>query len=83
MCQAPLVFAEILAISNFELVIVFRLVATLCENGGTLNVMVKLEDIFVPLTIAHLVFKANRMEVSKVQLESWHVVVVWPNFITF
>jgi hypothetical protein len=32
-----------------------------------------LEDIFVPLVVPHPIFEVNRMEVSKVQLESWHV----------
>jgi hypothetical protein len=44
----------------------FRLAATLCENGGPLDVMVKLNDNFVP-PIVHLVFKAIRTKVSKVQ----------------
>jgi len=37
--------------------------------------MVRLEDTFVPLVVPHPVFKANCMELSKVQLESWHVVM--------
>ncbi len=53
----------------------FRLVATLWESGGTSNVMVKLKDTFVPPTIPHPIFEASYVEVSKVQLESWHVVV--------
>jgi len=55
-----------MAILGIQLIAMFRLVATLCENGGPLDVMVKLEDNFVPL-IVYLVFKANRTEVSKVQ----------------
>jgi hypothetical protein len=51
----------------------FHLAATLCENGGTLDVMVRLEDIFVLHVVPHLVFKANCSEVTKVQLEFWHV----------
>jgi hypothetical protein len=47
-------------------------VATLCENGGTLDVMVKLEDTFVLLIVSHLVFEANRMKVSKIQHKFWH-----------
>jgi len=31
--------------------------ATLCENGGTPQVMVRLEDIFVTLTIPHPILK--------------------------
>jgi hypothetical protein len=69
-CQAPLFFAKTLAISGIQKIVVFRLVATLCENGGTSNVMVRSEDIFVPSGAPHLVFETNRMKVSKVQLES-------------
>ncbi len=53
----------------------FHLAVTLCENGGTLKVMVRSEDTFVPPAIPHPIFKANRTKVSKVQLESWHVVM--------
>jgi hypothetical protein len=49
------------------------LATTLCENGGTSYVMVRLEDTFVPPTIPHQVSKTNCTKVSKVQLESWHV----------
>jgi hypothetical protein len=35
--------------------------------------MVRSEDTFVPLEVPLPIPKANRMEVSKVQLESWHV----------
>jgi len=52
---------------------VFHLVATLCENGGTPKVMVRLENTFVPLEVPFLDSKANHTEVSKVQLEFWHV----------
>jgi len=45
---------------------VFYLVATLWENGGTSNVMVKLKDIFVPAVVPHPIFEANYMKVSKV-----------------
>jgi len=48
----------------------FCLATTLCENGGTLEMMVRLEDTFVPHAIPHPVFQANYTEVSKVQLES-------------
>jgi hypothetical protein len=44
----------------------------LCENGGTLDVMVELNDTFVPLVIPHPISKANYMKVSKVQPKSWH-----------
>jgi hypothetical protein len=48
----------------------FQLATTLCENGGTLEVMVRSEDTFVPFAIPHLIFEANCMEVSKAQLKS-------------
>jgi hypothetical protein len=61
-----------LAISNIQPIVVFRLVATLWENGGTSNVMVKLKDTFVPPVLPHPIFDAICMEVSKVQPKSWH-----------
>jgi hypothetical protein len=54
---------------------VICLAVTLCENGGIPEVMVRLEDIFMPHAVPHPIFKANYMELSKVQLEFWHVVV--------
>jgi hypothetical protein len=53
----------------------FPLVATLHENGGTLNVIIRLKNIFVFLIVPHLVSKINHMEVSKVQLEYWHAIM--------
>jgi hypothetical protein len=50
----------------------FFLVAALCENDETLDVMVKSKDTFVPLTNPHPFFEVNYMEVSKVQPKSWH-----------
>jgi hypothetical protein len=72
-CEAPLFSIETLAISSIQLVVVFLLVATLCENGGTPKVMVRSEDTFVPSAIPHPIFETNHMELSNVQLESWHV----------
>jgi hypothetical protein len=66
MCQAPVFYVKTLAISNIQLVIVFHLVATLCDNGGTSNVMVRSENIFVLLIVPHPISKANYMKVSKV-----------------
>jgi hypothetical protein len=54
-CQAPLFFAKTLAILGIQPTTMFRLAATLCENGGTLEVMVRLDDTFVPHAIPHLV----------------------------
>jgi len=68
-CQAPLFFAKTLAISGIQPTTMFRLAATLRENGGAPEVMVRLEDTFVANAIPHLVSQANHMEVSKVQLE--------------
>jgi hypothetical protein len=48
-------------------------IVTLCENGGTSNVMVRSEDPFVPSAIPHPIFEVNCTKVSKVQLESWNV----------
>jgi hypothetical protein len=45
----------------------FHLVTTLCQNGGTLEVMVRSEDIFVLLAIPNPILEANRTKVSKVQ----------------
>jgi hypothetical protein len=64
-----------LAISSVQLIAVFCLAATLCENGGTPNVMVRLEDTFIPPIVPHPIFEANYTKVSKVQPKSWHVVV--------
>ncbi len=50
----------------------FCFVATLCENGGTLDVMVRSKDIFVPPTDLHSFFEVNCMEVSEVQPKYWH-----------
>jgi hypothetical protein len=66
----PLFFVETLAISGIQPAIVFHLVATLCENGGTSNVMVRSEDTFVPSVIPHPIFEVNCTKMSKVQLES-------------
>jgi hypothetical protein len=62
MCQTPLFFANILAISSIQPIVVFHLVATLCENGGTPKVMVRSKDTFVPPTVSHLIFEANHVE---------------------
>jgi hypothetical protein len=64
-----------LAITSIQPRAMFRLTSTICENGGTSNVMVRLEDIFVPPMIPHQVSKANCMNVSKIQLEFWHAVM--------
>jgi hypothetical protein len=46
------------------------LAATICENGGTPKVMVRLKDIFMLLAVPLPVFEANHTKVSEVQLES-------------
>jgi hypothetical protein len=37
------------------------------------DVTVMSKDTFVPFFVPHPIFEINRMEVSKVQLESWYV----------
>jgi hypothetical protein len=80
-CQAPLFFAKTLAISGIQPTTMFCLVATLCENGGTLEVMVRLEDTSVPHVIPHLVLRptARRCPRFNLNFSMW----VWPNFMTF
>jgi hypothetical protein len=72
-CQAPLFVAKTLAILSIQPTVVFCLVVTLCENSGTLDLMVRSKDTFVPLVVPHPVYEANHPKVSKVQVESWHV----------
>jgi hypothetical protein len=55
-CQTPLFFVETLAISCIQPTTRFCLVVTLCENGGTLKVMVRSEDTFVPHAVPYLVY---------------------------
>ncbi len=81
-----IVSIETMAISNIQPMTVFCLVTTVCESGGTLDVVVKLKDVFIPPIVPHLISKANHtMKVSKVQPKSWHAVVaklhdllMWP-----
>jgi hypothetical protein len=56
MCETSLFFAKTMVILNIQPTAMFRLAATLCEIGGTLYVVVKLEDTFVPLIIFHPIF---------------------------
>jgi hypothetical protein len=69
-CWAPLFSIETLIILGIQPTTMFCLAVTLCDNGATSDMMVRLEDICVLFAIPHLVFKANRMKVSKVQHES-------------
>jgi hypothetical protein len=69
-------FVKTLAISCIQLIIVFCLVATLCEDEGTLDVVVRSEDISVPFTFPQQGFETNPIEVSKVQPKSWHAAMV-------
>jgi len=62
-----------LAILGIQPIVELHLVTTLCENGGTLKVMVKSEDIFLPHVVPHLIFETNHMKATKVQPKSWHV----------
>jgi len=68
-CQSPLFSTKTLAILSIQRITMFHLATTLCENVGAPEVMVRLEDIFVAHAIPHLVSRANRTEVSMVQLE--------------
>jgi hypothetical protein len=71
MCETPLFSTKIMAISGIQPMVLFHLVATLCENGGTPDVVVRSEDAFRPPIISHPIFEANRtMEVFKVQPKS-------------
>ncbi len=75
MCEAPLFSIETMAILYIQIVM-FHLAIALCEYGGTPDVVVRLENTFVPLIVPHLISKANCItKVFKVQPESWHVVV--------
>jgi hypothetical protein len=62
-----------LTILSIQPIAVLCLVVTFCENSGTLDVMVRSNDIFVPLVVPHPIYEANHLKVSKAQLESWHV----------
>jgi hypothetical protein len=49
--HAQLFFTKTFIILNFQLVTMFHLVATLCEGGGTLKMVVMFNDILIPTTI--------------------------------
>ncbi len=57
--QTPLFFYETLAISCVQPIAMFCLAATLCKNGGKLNVMVRSKDIFIPLIVPHPIVEVN------------------------
>jgi len=65
-----------LAISRIQLIVLFCLVATLCEDEGTSDVVVRSEDISVPFTFPQQSYETNPIEVSKVQPKSWHAAMV-------
>jgi hypothetical protein len=71
MCRTPLL--KTLAILSNQPTTLFCMTATLCENDGTLEMMVRLKETFMLLAIPCLVFEANYTKVSKVQPKSWHV----------
>jgi len=58
-CETPLFYIETMAISSIEPMVVFPLVATLSESGGTPNVVVRSEDTFVPPIVPHIVYETN------------------------
>jgi hypothetical protein len=45
-------------------------------NEGTLNVLVKVKDTFIPFTSPQQAFEANYTKVSKVQLEFGHATII-------
>jgi hypothetical protein len=49
-----------------QLVIVFHLTITLCDNGVTPNVMIRSKDTFAPPIVPHSISKADYTKVSKV-----------------
>jgi hypothetical protein len=59
MCQTTQSYAKILAISNIQPPTMLHLTAILCENGGTLEMLVRLKDTSMPLAIPHPFFEAN------------------------
>jgi hypothetical protein len=65
----PLFFIKTLVILSIQLVTMFCLVATLWESDGTLDVVVRFEDIFV----ATIVCSLTKFWGCKVHLEIWHV----------
>jgi hypothetical protein len=75
--QATLFFAKTLAIPCIQPMAMFCLTRTLFENMGTLDV--------VGIIVLQQVLEVNRIEICKVHLESWHVVMtkfrdlpMWP-----
>ncbi len=76
MCEAPLFFIEKMDILYIQPMVMFCLATTLCECGGTLNVVVRLEFFFVPLVVPHLVSNANHItKMFKVHPKFWHVIM--------
>jgi hypothetical protein len=64
-----------MAIFYIQLVVVFHLVATLCEGGGTLKMVFMLKYPSKLIRFFWHIFEANYIEEPKVHLESWHGVV--------
>jgi hypothetical protein len=60
--------------------VVLCLVATSCESGGTLNVVVRWDDIFALTIVTQHVSKVDCTKVCKVHLEYWHVTVAMVMF---
>jgi hypothetical protein len=59
----------------------FHLAATLCENGGTLDVVVKSKDIFVLRIVPNPNSKAKCTRCQRFNLN--FDMQLWPNFMTF
>jgi hypothetical protein len=60
--------------------VVLCLVATSCESGETLNVVVRWDEIFAVTIVTQHVFKVDCTKVCKVHLESWHAAVAMVKF---
>jgi hypothetical protein len=56
--------------ANFgiQLVVMFHMVATLCESGGTLYMVAMLETPLKPTRFSQHIIEANDIEVPKVHL---------------
>lgn len=57
-----------MAISNIQLLIMFRMATTLCEGGGTLEMVVTSEDPLELTRFPQRLFEANHSEMPKVHL---------------
>jgi hypothetical protein len=61
-------FIETMAISNIQLLIMFCMAATLCEGGGTLEMVVTSKDPLELTRFPQHIFEANHPKMPKVHL---------------